>query len=363
MATTDQSTPADPLADHPHHEYHDLEIAAVIEETADARSIVFRIPADLAATFRYKAGQFLTLKIPYEGKELVRCYSLASSPDCENEHKVTVKRVADGRISNWINDNLRVGDVVKVLPPGGLFTLREGSRPVVLFAGGSGITPVISIIKTTLTTTDRTLELVYANRDAASIIFAEELERLVAEHPGRLDVVHSLDDRDGFLDVERVKAHVDGRGDAEFYICGPGAFMDVVETALREHDVAAEHIHIERFVSPPDPDDAAAEHAREAAEIAGEVAPETITVELDGETREIEYHKGQTVLVSCQKAGLEPPFSCTDGFCGCCMAKLTAGQVRMINNDFLSEKEVSEGWVLTCQSVPVTRACGVKYPD
>jgi len=363
MSTTDPSTPADPLADHPHHEYHDLAVEKVIEETADARSVVFRIPADVADTFRYKAGQFLTVKVPYDGKDLVRCYSLASSPDCESEHKVTIKRVVDGRISNWINDSLSAGDVMKVLPPGGLFTLRDGTHPVVLFAGGSGITPVISIIKTALETTGRALKLVYANRDRGSIIFEEELQKLAAREPARLEVVHSLDDVDGFLDVERVTREVTGFEDAEFYVCGPGVFMDVVEEALEALGTPGERIHIERFVSPPDPDAAAAAHAEEAAEIAGDVAPETINVQLDGETHDVAYERGQTVLVSCQKAGLEPPFSCTDGFCGCCMAQLTAGEVRMINNDFLSDKEVKDGWVLTCQSVPLTRACGVKYPD
>jgi 3-ketosteroid 9alpha-monooxygenase subunit B len=363
MAKTDQSTPVDPLSEHPHHEYHHLRVEKVVDETADACSIIFEIPEDVAATFRYKAGQFLTLKIPYQGKSLVRCYSLASSPDCDSEHKVTVKRIDDGRISNWINDNLAKGDVVEVLPPGGLFTLSDGDNPLLLFAGGSGITPVISLIKSALATTARTIKLVYANRNASSIIFEDELASLVDSHDGRLEVVHSLDDVDGFLDVEAVAGHLAGHGNAEVYVCGPSAFMGVVEQALQAEGVGEQQIHIEKFVSPPDPDDAAAEHAEEAAALAGDECPEFITVELDGQTRQVPYQKGQTVLVSCQRTALEPPFSCTDGFCGCCMAKLTAGEVRMINNDFLSAKEVSEGWVLTCQSVPVTRECSVKYPD
>ncbi|TFH21662.1 MAG: ferredoxin--NADP reductase [Myxococcales bacterium] len=356
MSTTD------PFTDHPDHAYHDLRVARVIDETVDARSIVLEIPAALERAFRYKSGQFLTLKIPYEGKDLIRCYSLASCPHTESEHKVTVKRVDDGRISNWINDNLAIGEVVKVLPPGGLFTLGEGDHPVLLFGGGSGITPVISIIKTALAVTGRRVKLVYANRDRASIIFKDELDQLASAHPGRLEIVHSLDDAQGFVDVARVNAYAEGWLDAECYVCGPGSFMDVVERALAAAGIAAERIHSEKFVSPPDPGQAAQAFADQAAQVGGEI-PDSITVALDGEVRDVPYEKGQTVLVATQQAGLEPPFSCTDGFCGCCMARLEAGKVEMLNNDFLSAKEVADGWVLTCQSVPTTRECKIKYPD
>ena len=153
------------------------------------------------------------------------------------------------------------------------------------------------------------------------------------------------------------------KGGAEFYVCGPAAFMDTVEAGLQSEGVDASRIHIERFVSPPDPDELEAA-AAETAKAAGDAdAPSTISVFLDGKVHEVPYEKGQTVLSATQKAGLQPPFSCTDGFCGCCMAKLEAGEVKMINNDFLSPKEVSDGWVLTCQSVPVSTECSVKYPD
>lgn len=356
MSTTD------PFAEHPDHAYHDLRVARVVEETSDARSIVFEIPQKLSASYRYKAGQFLTLKIPYDGKDLVRCYSLASSPDTESEHKVTVKRVDDGRISNWLNDQVKAGDVLKVLPPGGLFTLDPGDHPVFLFGGGSGITPVISIIKTALATTSRKLKLVYANRNRDSIIFASELEELREANPGRLEIVHTLDDTDGFLDAARATTMIDGWLDAEFYMCGPSAFMTVVREALAGAGVAEARVHSEEFVSPPDPDVAAEAYAEQAASVGGDL-PDSIEVHLDGKSTEVAYERGQTVLVAAQAAGLEPPFSCTDGFCGCCMAKLEEGQVEMLNNDFLSAKEIGDGWVLTCQSVPTTRQCKIRYPD
>jgi len=363
MATTDEPSTIDPFAEHPDHAYHDLRVARIIDETHDSRSIVFAIPPEFERAFRYKAGQFLTLQIPYEGKRLVRCYSLASSPDVDDEHKVTVKRVAGGRISNWINDCLAVGDVVRVLPPGGLFTLDAGDRDIVLFSGGSGITPVISIIKSALATTARKVMLVYANRDEHSIIFESELADLTAKNPGRLEVVHRLDSVDGFIDEAAVQALVRGRLDAQFFVCGPGPFMDTVERGLTACGIDAARIHIERFVSPPDPGETDRETAARAAELTKGGSPAAVSVHLDGKLHEVPYAAGQTVLSAVQKAGLEPPFSCTEGFCGCCMARLKSGRVEMINNDFLSQKEIRDGWVLTCQSVPLTEDCVVEYPD
>src|SRR6185369_13697654 len=141
--------------------------------------------------FAYQAGQFLTFRVPFAEKALTRCYSLSSSPDCDTEHKVTVKRIRDGRISNWFNDTVAAGDELEVLPPSGHFVLHPRQGPIVLLAGGSGITPVLSLVKTALRTTGRALFLIYANRDLRSVIFARELDALVAEHPGRLTIVHS----------------------------------------------------------------------------------------------------------------------------------------------------------------------------
>jgi 3-ketosteroid 9alpha-monooxygenase subunit B len=339
---------------------HALRVAKVVRETADACSIVFEIPEALRPTFRYRAGQFVTLHVPYGGKTLTRCYSLASSPDVESEHKITIKRVAGGRVSNWINDNVNAGDVLECLPPGGLFVLNDSTSDLVMFAGGSGITPVISLIKTALATTGRRIRLVYANRNVVSVIFRAELEDIAARHRGRLEVIHRYDDADGLVDVHHVREWAADRSGGEFYICGPAEFMSIVERGLLEEGVAAEHIHIERFVSPPDPDERPVAEARPAGE--GTV-PASISIHLDGKRHDVAYQEGQTVLVACQSAGLRPPFSCTEAFCGCCMAKLVSGQVRMKHNDFLSKKEVSQGWVLTCQSIPLTPDVEIRYPD
>ena len=335
------------------HHYHDLRVLRVVRETPDASSIVFEIPAELAPVFEYQSGQFLTLQIPHAGKHLYRCYSLASSPAVESEHKVTVKRVAEGRISNWINESLGAGDVVKVLPPAGQFVLGADSADLLLFAGGSGITPVISILKTALAAGQRRVRLIYANRDEPSIIFRKEIDDLAARYPDRLEVVHRLDVREGFVDASAVRRHLEGCRQREVYICGPGPFMDTVEKTLLESGVPANAIHIERFTS-----------LESEEEVAGTGAPmRKIEMMLDGARQTIEMREGETVLHAAKRTGLEPPSSCESGFCGCCMAKLVRGKVHMLHNDFLSEAELSEGWVLTCQSVPDTDDVVVEYPD
>jgi 3-ketosteroid 9alpha-monooxygenase subunit B len=340
----------------------ELRVRRVIDETADARSIVLEIPPPLAERFRYRSGQFLSFKIPFEGAVLTRSYSLASSPDCDAEHKFTVKRIEDGRISNWINDRVRAGSSLMVIPPAGLFVLDESDREIVLFSGGSGITPVISILKSALATTKRRAKLVYANRDERSIIFREELEDLARRHPDRLEIVHSLDVRDGFLDAAGVKRHVGRALGAEFYLCGPGAFMATVESALLELGVPLERIHIERFASPPDPG-VIAPDTPDAAEAQGETVPEKITIVLDGVAHEVPYQAGERVLHAARRAGLDPPFSCEEGYCSCCMAKLARGEVKMHANDCLSPQLVQEGWVLTCQSRCVSKHVRIEYPD
>ncbi len=340
----------------------ELRVRRVIDETSDARSYVLEIPSSLVEKFRYQPGQFLSFKFPFQGKVLTRSYSLASSPHCDPEPKVTVKRIAEGRVSNWINDHVAAGDVLLVTPPAGFFVLNDSARRIMLFAGGSGITPVISIVKSALASTRRSLTLVYANRDERSIIFKDELEALARAHPERFGLEHSLDVRDGFLDAQAVTRRIGRERDAEFFLCGPGAFMATVESALLALGVPMGQIHIERFASPPDPGATAAE-TPDAADAQGEIVPEKITIVLDGVAHEVPYQPGERVLHAARRAGLDPPFSCEEGYCSCCMAKLVQGEVKMHANDCLSAQLVAEGWVLTCQSRCVSRQVRIEYPD
>ena len=213
---------ADPLSLLHEHQYHSLTIADVIDETADTRSFVLDIPSTFEEVFTYAAGQFCTFRATIDREKVVRCYSMSSSPDVGDRFTTTVKRVPAGRMSNWMNDALAIGDTIDVLRPSGLFVLHAHDTPIVAFAGGSGVTPVISILKSALATTNRPITLVYANRSADAVIFAGELERLASEFADRLSVHHHLDSEGGFLDAAQCAAFVGDRSDADFYICGPG---------------------------------------------------------------------------------------------------------------------------------------------
>jgi 3-ketosteroid 9alpha-monooxygenase subunit B len=344
-----QSTEA--LADR--RRFHQLVVARVVDETSDARSIVLAVPPALRSVFAYQAGQFVTLEVEHGGAKLRRCYSLASSPASDGEHKVTVKRVMGGRVSNWLNDRLREGDVLSVLPPEGRFVLGKGADPLVLFAGGSGITPVISILKTALAVTGRPVRLLYANRDARSVIFARELDELAQRYIGRLEVVHRYDDVHGLVDPHAVRDAI-SIPEVDCYLCGPLPFMATVERGLGEAGVAPERIRVERF--------ATADAARTVSSRTGEL-PEIIGVTLEGKHHLVPYEAGKSILRAALDAGLPAPYSCEEGFCGCCVARVREGAVDMAADDALTAEEKARGLVLTCQARPRTRECAVEYLD
>ncbi len=339
--------------------FHELRVARIVQETPDARSFVLDVPRSLRELFRHQAGQFLTLQIQFGAATLNRCYSLSSAPDCDDELQFTVKRVTEGRVSNWFHDEIRAGHVVRVLPPAGGFTLRpESRRPLALFGGGSGITPVLSILKTALATTERSMKLVYANRDADSIIFRDALGALAGRHAGRFALVHHLDAERGFLDEARVRSEIaEWTEDAEFYLCGPGPFMDLVERVLHDEGVPSGRIFIERFefAAPAEAE------ATEASSAAVADAPATITVHLDGVAHEIPYDAGDTLLQTARKAGLSPPSACEDGYCGCCMATLLRGEVAMAQCHALDDDDRARGMILTCQARPTSGAIEVRW--
>ncbi len=331
--------------------HHELTVRRVIEETAAARSFVLSVPPELDDVFAYRAGQFLTIEVPWQDFYVRRSYSLSSAPGSGEDLQFTVKRVVDGRVSNHLIDEVSAGDSLRVRAPEGRFVLNPnaGTAPLTFFAGGSGITPVYSLIKHALSATDRHIKLLYANRSPDSVIFGDALRGLVVTSSSRFELVEHLDDRDGSLSRDRIALEFRGREHGEFYVCGPSAFMDVVEQALDDESVAGDRRHFERFSSPVDLD---RRDRGATVEIVG--TPEVLTLRIAGRAVDASYERGQTLLAAARAAGIDAPSSCEDGFCGACMAMLCSGTTHMKVRDALTDAEVERGMVLTCQAVAVT---------
>jgi ferredoxin-NADP reductase len=337
------------------HGYHAIPVKAVVHETDEARSFVLDVPDDLSDTFGYRPGQSCSVRVRLGEDEHSRCYSMSSAPETDGDLTLTVKRVPGGTVSNWLIDHVAEGDLIEVNPPSGQFCVREGGRPIVAFCGGSGITPVISIAKSVLATSPRCVRLLYANRGSDSVIFADQLEALQERHPDRLEVRHHLDRDRGLLDAAAVTSFVGVHLDADFFICGPAPFMDLVEQTLLGLGVAPDDIAIERFEAAAGPDPPTPPHDN------GADTPDAIVVVLRGRKHRIDYRPGDTVLEAARRAGVATPYSCEAGNCATCMALVQEGAVTMRVNDALSPDEVDEGWVLTCQARPVGPALTVEY--
>jgi ring-1,2-phenylacetyl-CoA epoxidase subunit PaaE len=351
--------------------FHALRVAEIVPETAEANSIRFEIPEELRDRFAFKAGQHLTLRATVGGEEVRRNYSLCTAP-AEGDWMVTVKRIGGGLFSNWVGDQLKPGDTIDVMPPHGSFTTNfaaTNKRHLVGIAGGSGITPVMSLIRTLLREEPESrFTLLYGNRDSSSVIFLEALAALKDKYLDRLEVYHFLDAEDqdielfnGMLTRERLDgalpalvpdaASVDG-----WFVCGPGPMMDAAEGALLDGATPKERIHIERFTA----DRPAGAVAREMAELQTKAEGVTVAVTLDGRTRRVPFTAGN-ILDSARASGLPAPFACKAGVCATCRAKVTSGKVEMAVHYGLTDEEVADGYVLTCQSVPVGDGVAVDY--
>lgn len=335
---------------HQADQFAPLRIKRVVRETRDAVSLVLDVPVDCTQRFRYQAGQFLTLRVTVDGQNLQRCYSMSSAP-AENDLQITVKRDPGGRVSNWLNDTAVEGVEIHAAPPQGQFLLRDSVGEVVAFAGGSGITPIMSLVRTALSSTSRRVRLFYANRNRDSVIFASALTQLADSNADRLVIEHHYDDERGVVTPDAVERFIAGADDADYYICGPGPFMDTVESAVAKTGVARERMCLERFEVVPVSVEAADSSA----------VTEEVVIELDGKTTTASYRAGNTLLQTARLAGLRAPSSCETGSCGTCMASIVSGSARMLNNDALDDDEVADGWVLTCQALPTSPAVHVVY--
>lgn len=334
--------------------YHPLTVKAVREETAEARSFVLVPERGETTLYRYQPGQFLTFRVPHDGGEIFRSYSLSSAPCTDPEMTVCVKRVAGGRGSNWFNDHLSVGRRIEATRPAGRFVLRDGDAPLLLISGGSGITPCISLVKQALVATERRVKLVYANQNAASVIYREILDRLESRFPVRFSCEHWFDDRRGFLTGADIAAEAKGWGQADCYICGPDPLMDMAEETLSELFGAGATVLTERFVSPDDP--APGQPAVEAPAPPADALVESFRLTLDGEDHTVPIASGETLLQAALAVGIDAPRSCTEGHCGSCMSWLRNGDVSMASRKALSKRNIERGYVLACQSRPSSLA-------
>jgi 3-ketosteroid 9alpha-monooxygenase subunit B len=333
-------------------EYFEVPVAEVIRETGDACSLVLDVPAALAATFGYRPGQFVTVRVPSERcGSVARCYSLSSSPLAGDRPAITVKRTEGGYASNWILDRVRAGTVLDLLPPAGTFCPRSLDGDFLMFAAGSGITPVMSILKSALLAGRGRLVLVYANRDEGSVIFWSALRRLAAESRGRLVLVHWLDSLLGAPTAAAIAALARPYLGFEAFICGPDPFLGVVREALR--GLGVREVHVERFLS-------LAENPFEAAP-AGDGPAATLSVTLDGATTRLPWPAGTRMLDVLIDAGLDAPYSCRQGICGACACQLTAGEVEMAHNEVLEAEDLDDGYILACQAVSLTPEVGITY--
>ncbi len=354
------------------HDFHRLRVAEVKRETPDAVSVRFELPEELREAFAFRAGQHLTFRREIGGEELRRNYSVCVSPS-EGVLKIGVKKIAGGAFSGWVNDELRAGDIVDVMAPHGSFCWSfddAARREYVAFAGGSGITPVLSLMKTALAMEPQSrFTLFYGNRNSPGVMFLEEIAGLKDRYLDRVAVFHFLEDEEeeielfnGRLDrtkVEEILSTLVRAQDVDaFFICGPGPMMDAAEEALLAKGVEKSRILIERFTTGP----LSAAQAAAARALEEKAAGLKMSVTLNGRRVQVAFDpEKHSILDNVRAAGLPAPFACKGGVCATCRAKVTAGEVSMKVNYGLSEQELAEGYVLTCQATPLTEGVALTY--
>lgn len=352
--------------------FHKLQVKEIRRETPDCISILFAIPNDILHHFAFEAGQNITVKKIIDGEEIRRSYSICSAP-FENELRVAVKKVDCGKFSGFANDFLKEGDTLDVLPPTGKFNTKleaKNKKQYLAFAAGSGITPVISIIKTTLQTEPASsFTLVFGNRGRHSIIFFEELEGLKNKYLNRFNFINILsrEKTDAPVNFGRINAEklmqlnklIDYKKMDEFFICGPEEMIFCVKDFLETLEIDKKKIHFELFTTPGQKQSSVV--SRESS-VKNTGPLSNITVKLDGRSFDFDLSfDGENILDAALKQGADLPFACKGGVCCTCKAKLLEGEVDMDVNWGLEQEEVEQGYILTCQSHPKTEKVVVDF--
>lgn len=356
--------------------FHDLSVKSIEPDTAEASILSFEVPVELRETFGFTQGQYLTLRARIDGQDLRRSYSICAGVD-DGELRVGVRRVKGGVFSNWINEQVKPGDRISVMAPQGRFFVPiepASRRHHVGIAGGSGITPILSIMKTVLAREPNSrFTLIYGNRMLRSTMFKEELEDLKNRYMTRLSLQHVFSDEPtdapinmGLMNRDKIGEFLASVVPAALidhvYVCGPFQMNDEAEAALRAAGVPVERIHIERFgvAQPAGAPVGAVVHEA----LPGDAERARVVIVRDGLRREIDFSKDQpSILDAASAAGLEVPFSCTSGVCGTCRCKVVEGEVRMERNYALDKAEVASGFVLACQAHPLTERVVLSFDE
>lgn len=353
--------------------FHPVPVKEVRKETPECVSVVFDIPADLINEFAFTQGQSLTMRIILNGEEVRRTYSICSSP-LDNEWRVAIKKVDDGIFSSFANEQLKPGDIIEVMPPVGKFYTEldpANKKEYVAFAAGSGITPVLSLIKTTLAKEPHsTFTLVFGNRNRGSIIFFEELEGLKNKYMDRFNLIYVLsrEKTDASVNFGRINTEklteleklIDYSNTDEFFLCGPEEMIFNIKDFLEAKGVNKKHIHFELFTSPGQK---RSEVGSKKSEKIDSGAKSNITLKLDGRTFafDLPLSSDTTILDAALKQGADLPYACKGGMCCTCKAKLLEGEVMMDVHWGLEDDEVEKGYILTCQSHPKTEKVVVDF--
>lgn len=356
--------------------FHKLTVSDVRKETADCVSVAFDLPADLESVYKFKPGQYLTLRTEINGEDIRRSYSICSCP-FDGELRVAIKRVEGGRFSTYANHDLKIGDELDVMTPIGNFTTEfseSNTKQYVAIAAGSGITPVMSLIKSAMIAEPNSkFTLIYGNRNSASVIFKDEIEDLKDAHMNRLEVHHVLSREDqgsdllkGRIDAEKVKGFAEKFFDVDktdaYFLCGPEEIIHASEEALGSMGVTKDKIHFELFTSSADTPSKKTE-----VETSGSSSNDvlsSVTVILDGDETHMDIStKGKTILDSALDAGADVPFACKGAVCCTCRAKVLEGSAEMEMNYALTDEEVEEGYILTCQSHPTADKVVVSFDE
>ncbi len=352
------------------NKFYKIIVSDLIRETADSLTISFDVPKELGSEFKYKAGQYLTINVPISNGFERRAYSISSSPEFNEPLSVTIKKIESGAVSTYLHSNIKIGDVLDVMSPQGNFTREDGKyeQSIVLYAGGSGITPLFSILKSSIAKSKSSkILLFFSNKNQNSIIFYNQLKELEKKYSSQLQIIHTLTQNDekwnghkgrlcsDFIINKLNEVFRDSIAECLHFVCGPQGLIKEVEQALLSLNIPSNFIKKELFTVTIKQPQVLAEKQP------SKLTKRSVKVKLYGEVHQIDVEPDETIVTALQKNGAEPPFSCQIGACSTCRAKVISGSVLMDEREALTDEEIQDGLILSCQAHPTSDNCFIDY--